>query len=133
MPVQLNHTIALATDPDGVGGAPVARCSGSAPPRRYGPFHEVQLDNGVTIDFMDSGGQPILGIHYAFLVTEDEFDEIFGRIKERGLDYWADPHKQRAGRDQPRRRRPRRLLGRTPTGTSSRSSRSRTAAGRTER
>ena len=70
---------------------------GLGTPRRWGPFHEVQLANGVTIDFMDSGGQPILGIHYAFLVTEDEFDEIFGRIKERGLDYWADPHKQQPG------------------------------------
>ena len=70
---------------------------GLGTPRRYGPFHEVQLDNGVSIDFIDSGGQPILGIHYAFLVTEAEFDEIFGRIKERGLDYWADPHQQQPG------------------------------------
>ena len=46
---------------------------------------------------MDRGDQPILGIHYAFLVTEDEFDEIFGRIKERGLDYCADPHEQQPG------------------------------------
>ena len=92
----------------------------------------MQLDNGVTIDFLDSGGQPILGIHYAFLVTEAEFDEIFGRIKERGLDYWADPHKQQPGEINHERRRPRRLLGRTPTGTCSRSSRSPTAAGPTE-
>ena len=35
--------------------------------------------------------------HYAFLVGEAEFEEIFGRIKERGLDYWADPFKNRPG------------------------------------
>jgi hypothetical protein len=36
--------------------------------------------------------------HYAFLVGETEFDEIFGRIKERGLDYWADPSKHQPGK-----------------------------------
>jgi catechol 2,3-dioxygenase-like lactoylglutathione lyase family enzyme len=29
--------------------------------------------------------------HYAFLVSESQFDEILGRIKERGLEHWADP------------------------------------------
>ena len=96
MPVQLNHTIALATDA-ARSADQLAEILGLDEPRRYGPFHEVRLANDMTIDFMDSGGQPILGIHYAFLVTEDEFDEIFGRIKERGLDWWADPHKQQKG------------------------------------
>ena len=96
MPVQLNHTIALATDP-AASAAQLADILGLAEPRRYGPFHEVRLDNDMTIDFMDAGGQPILGIHYAFLVTEDEFDQIFGRIKARGLDWWADPHQQQKG------------------------------------
>jgi hypothetical protein len=96
MPVQLNHTIALATDA-AASADQLAEILGLDEPRRYGPFHEVRLANDMTIDFMDSGGQPILGIHYAFLVTEDEFDEIFGRIKERGLDWWADPHKQQKG------------------------------------
>jgi hypothetical protein len=96
MPVQLNHTIALATDAEASAGQ-LAEILGLDPPRRWGPFHEVRMANDMTIDFMDSGGQPILGIHYAFLVTEDEFDEIFGRIKERGLDYWADPHQHQKG------------------------------------
>ena len=96
MPVQLNHTIALATDA-AASAAELAEMLGLDTPRRWGPFHEVRLANDMTIDFMDSGGQPILGIHYAFLVSDDEFDEIFGRIKERGLDYWADPFKQEKG------------------------------------
>jgi hypothetical protein len=33
--------------------------------------------------------------HYAFLVSDAEFDQIFGRIQERGLDYWADPYRSR--------------------------------------
>jgi catechol 2,3-dioxygenase-like lactoylglutathione lyase family enzyme len=35
--------------------------------------------------------------HYAFLVTEDEFDQIFGRIQERGLEIYADPHGHQPG------------------------------------
>jgi hypothetical protein len=35
--------------------------------------------------------------HYAFLVTEDEFDAIFGRIKDRGLAYSADPSGNKLG------------------------------------
>ena len=100
MPVQLNHTIALATDPAASAGQ-LAEILGLDEPRRWGPFHEVRLANDMTIDFMDSGGQPILGIHYAFLVTEDEFDDIWGRIKERGLDWWADPHQQQKGEINP--------------------------------
>ncbi|MET0903331.1 MAG: VOC family protein [Acidimicrobiales bacterium] len=96
MAVQLNHTIALATDPE-ASAALLSETLGLGTPRRWGPFHEVQLSNGVTIDFLDSGGQPILGIHYAFLVTEAEFDEIFGRIKGRGTHYYADPHKEQPG------------------------------------
>ena len=99
MPVQLNHTIALATDPE-ASAALLSEMLGLGTPRRWGPFHEVQLDNGVTIDFLDSGGQPILGIHYAFLVTEAEFDEIFGRIKERGTRLLGRPAQAAAGRDQ---------------------------------
>jgi hypothetical protein len=29
--------------------------------------------------------------HYAFLVSEAEFDQILARIRERDLAYWSDP------------------------------------------
>jgi extradiol dioxygenase family protein len=35
--------------------------------------------------------EEIRSMHYAFLVSEPEFDEIFGRIQERGIDFFADP------------------------------------------
>ena len=35
--------------------------------------------------------------HYAFLVTELEFDEIFARIRQRALTYWADPSQKQRG------------------------------------
>ena len=31
-------------------------------------------------------------------MTEAEFDEIFGRIQDRGLEHWADPFKREPGR-----------------------------------
>jgi hypothetical protein len=58
-------------------------------PTQFGPFEVVQVSNGVSLDFMDT--DEIHPQHYAFLLTEDEFDEVFGRIKERNLAYWADP------------------------------------------
>ena len=35
--------------------------------------------------------------HYAFLVSDAEFDQIFGRIKDARHAYWADPHKSKKG------------------------------------
>ena len=46
---------------------------------------------------MESGGK-IIPQHYAFLVTELEFDEIFARIRQRDLTYWADPSQKQRGR-----------------------------------
>ena len=48
----------------------------------------------MSLDFADDHGAPVPA-HYAFLVSEAEFDEIFARITERGLDYWADPSHRR--------------------------------------
>ena len=95
MPVRLNHTIVHATDKRR-SAAFVAELLGLPAPQPYGPFLVVELANGVSLDFMDSAG-PISPQHYAFLVTEAEFDEIFGRIRERNLPYWADPGRRRPG------------------------------------
>ncbi|HMI91826.1 MAG TPA: VOC family protein, partial [Polyangiales bacterium] len=60
----------------------------------FGPFLIVQAENGVSLDFIDTPA-PITRQHYAFLVSEQEWDVIFGRIRDRGLPYWADPAKER--------------------------------------
>jgi catechol 2,3-dioxygenase-like lactoylglutathione lyase family enzyme len=96
MPVQLNHTIAGSRDPV-AGAAFMTEILGLPAATQFGPFQVVETTNGVSIDFMDWGDAEIVGQHYAFLVTEDEFDQIFGRIQERGLDYWADPHANQKG------------------------------------
>jgi catechol 2,3-dioxygenase-like lactoylglutathione lyase family enzyme len=95
MPVQLNHTIVAAKDKR-ESAAFLADLLGLPTPTEFGPFLVVQVDNDVSLDFADSS-DPVEPQHYAFLVTEHEFDEIFGRIRARGLPYWADPMKRRPG------------------------------------
>lgn len=95
MSVQLNHTIVWcsnkqksATFYTDILGLPQATV--------FGPFLVVALSNGVSLDFHEKDGAIALQ-HYAFLIGEDDFDQVFGRIRERGLKYWADPGKQRPG------------------------------------
>lgn len=94
MPVHLNHTIVAAHDKRGSASF-LADLLGLKPPRTFGPFVVVELDNDVSLDFADD--ENVSPRHYAFLVTEEEFDEIFGRIRARGLEFWADPFQRRPG------------------------------------
>ena len=96
MPVQLNHTIVHATDKRRSAEF-LAEILGLPEPVPFGPFLVIQAANGVSLDVADDHG-PVHQQLYAFLVGEDEFDEIFGRIKERGLEYWADPYHRQPGR-----------------------------------
>ena len=43
------------------------------------------------------GDGEIVSQHYAFLVSEVEFDEIFERIRQRRLPFWADPGREQRG------------------------------------
>ena len=95
MSVELNHHIVRVRDKEEAARF-FAEILGLPPATRYGPFLELKTANGVSLDFADDHGEPVPA-HYAFLVSETEFDEIFGRITERGIDYWADPMQQQAG------------------------------------
>jgi hypothetical protein len=95
MTAQLKHTIVHARDSK-ASARFLADVLGLDDPVTYGPFQMVETGNGVSLDYMDVSGT-ITGQHYAFLVSEPEFDEIFGRIQDRGLDYWADPMQSRPG------------------------------------
>jgi catechol 2,3-dioxygenase-like lactoylglutathione lyase family enzyme len=95
MAVQLNHTIVSTRDRD-ASATFLSDILGLPTPTPFGPFMTVAADNDVTLDFMEAQGE-ITPQHYAFLVSETEFDEIFGRIGERGLTYWADPGQRRDG------------------------------------
>jgi len=95
MAVQLNHTIVHVDDAQ-ASATFLAEILGLPAPRRFGPFVVVDTGNGVSLDFIQSPA-PRTTEHYAFLVSEPEFDAIFGRIRERGLAYWADPHARHPG------------------------------------
>ncbi|MGR6921083.1 VOC family protein [[Actinomadura] parvosata] len=95
MSVHLNHTIMPARDRDAT-AAFLVELLGLEPAPEYGPFRVVELGNDVSIDVVQADGD-LPSLHYAFLVSEDEFDQIWGRIKERGLTYWADPYHRREG------------------------------------
>jgi catechol 2,3-dioxygenase-like lactoylglutathione lyase family enzyme len=93
--VEFNHTIVWARD-SRASAKFLAEILGLSPPKKWGPFEVVTTDNGINVDFMDTDGE-VKSQHYAFLVSEAEFDEIFGRIRQRALSYWADPAQARLG------------------------------------
>jgi catechol 2,3-dioxygenase-like lactoylglutathione lyase family enzyme len=66
-------------------------------PKAFYGFLDVDLSNGVTLAFLDAGGMDVQMQHYAFLVSEAEFDAIFGRIQARKMKYWADPGQKQEG------------------------------------
>ena len=74
----------------------LAEMLGRPAPTRFGHFDVVELDNGVSLDFADAEG-PIRPQHYAFLISEADFDAVLSRIRERGLEHWADPMRHRPG------------------------------------
>jgi hypothetical protein len=96
MSIELNHTIVAARDGE-AGARWFADLFGVAEPQRFGPFWQITTANGVGLDFASAGEGEIQGIHYAFLVSEDEFTAIHGRIVERGMEHWADPHQRHPG------------------------------------
>jgi catechol 2,3-dioxygenase-like lactoylglutathione lyase family enzyme len=94
MAVDLNHTIVASRD-QAETAAFIAGVLGLPEPVRYGPFLVVQTANGVSLDVADRAD--VVSQHYAFLVSESEFDEIWGRIRERGVEFYADPSRTRPG------------------------------------
>jgi catechol 2,3-dioxygenase-like lactoylglutathione lyase family enzyme len=96
VPAQLNHTIVSARD-SRASATFLSEMLGLPEPTVFGPFWVVEAANGVSLDFIDTD-EETHPKHYAFLVSEDEFDEIFARIVERELPYWADPHRDEPGR-----------------------------------
>jgi catechol 2,3-dioxygenase-like lactoylglutathione lyase family enzyme len=95
MAICFNHTILSARDSNASANF-LADVLGLPAPRRWGPFHMVTTANDANLDYMDTEGE-IVRQHYAFLVGDAEFEQIFNRIRERNLPYWADPAQRTAG------------------------------------
>lgn len=96
MSVHLNHTIVYSADKT-ASARWFADIVGLRLQPQYGPFLPVETGNGVTLDFMDAP-LPIAPQHYAFLVSEDDFDSIMARIEAAGVAFYADRAHRQAGR-----------------------------------
>jgi catechol 2,3-dioxygenase-like lactoylglutathione lyase family enzyme len=94
MTVSLNHTIVAARDKAETATF-MTDVLGLPPHTILGHFAVVQVDD-TSLDYVETDGD-IAQRHFAFLVGEVEFDEIFERITVRGLTYWADPFRARPG------------------------------------
>jgi len=97
MTIKLNHTIVHSRDPKAAARF-YSELFGLPAPAPFGPFLDIEVGNEVTLAFLDADDMEVQAQHYAFLVSEAEFDQIFGRIRDRGLSYWADPGKTRKGK-----------------------------------
>ncbi|MDD4867605.1 MAG: VOC family protein [Mycobacterium sp.] len=97
MPISFNHTIVAARDKR-KSAEFLADLFGLPSPKPFGHFMVVALEHGVSLDYADvSEGEDIARQHYAFLVSDQDFDAIYGKIRARGLQHWADPRQSRPG------------------------------------
>ncbi len=89
MTVELNHTIVPARDKE-ESARFYARVFGFAYDGPLGPFAPVRIAaQALTLDFDD--GEGFDQHHYAFKVSEAEFDQIYARVKAEGLAYGSAP------------------------------------------
>lgn len=97
MPVTFNHTIVPAGDREE--SARFFRELFELPEApSWGPFTNVQLDEGVLLQFAELPGVDRIQMHhYAFLVDDDLFDRAYARLRTAGTEHWADPQMTRPG------------------------------------
>lgn len=94
MAIEFNHTIIAAHDRVSSANF-LTEILGLPSPTPFGPFMVVKTNNNVSLDFMTTSKE-FQPRHYAFLVSEPEFDEIFKRINAKNIPYWADHKKEQA-------------------------------------
>ena len=88
MPITLNHTIVPSKDKEGSAKF-FARIFGVPYSGPVGHFAQVHVNPDLSFDW--DNRDTFEGHHYAFLVTDQEFDEIFGRLKNEGVVYGSGP------------------------------------------
>jgi hypothetical protein len=94
MSVELNHTIIPARDRWASAKFLADILNLEAGPE-WGHFVPIRTSNGVTLDFADR--EDFRPQHYAFLISEAEFDAAFARIRAGGVRYYATPRRERPG------------------------------------
>ena len=93
MAPQLNHLIVRSRDKE-ASARFLAGILDLAVGAQWGPFVPVQVGE-VTIDFEDA--TEIQPMHLAFLVSEDDFDAGYSRLREGSVPTYADPSRRRPG------------------------------------
>ncbi|MFH9610831.1 VOC family protein [Streptomyces sp. NPDC017448] len=96
MSVELNHTIVHCRD-NRESAEFFAELLDLTVGEEWGPFIPVVLANHVTLDFATIPADSIVPQHYAFLISEAEFDAAFARIQARGIEFYADPQRKLPG------------------------------------
>nr|WP_246100319.1 VOC family protein [Stackebrandtia endophytica] len=93
--VQLNHTIVGCHDKQATAEF-WADILGLRFGKPFSVFQPLEADNGIGLDLANvPEGAEIAPQHYAFLVSEEQFDIGFGKIQQYGLTYWPDPRQSR--------------------------------------
>lgn len=94
MAIEFNHTIIAARDRK-ISANFLAEILGLPDPTPFGPFMVVKTANNVNLDFMTTTKE-IHPRHYAFLVSESDFDAIFQRLCDKKIPYWNNHKKEKA-------------------------------------
>jgi len=95
--VDLNHTIVWCADKRR-GASHLVEILGLDEPYEFADvFLVVNMGNGVSLDYADWPHGKVTPQHLAFLVSDDEFDTAYARIKANGLKHWADPTRRLPG------------------------------------
>jgi catechol 2,3-dioxygenase-like lactoylglutathione lyase family enzyme len=96
MTIRLDHTIVPAKDK--VAAARFfAEIFGLEVKPGIGYFAQVQVNDSLTLDFADEPESSRTSHHYAFHVSDAEFDDIFGRVKSKKLAYGSGPSEHTNG------------------------------------
>jgi len=89
MAIALDHTIVPAKD-KAVAAQFFAEIFGLKVKQGEGRFAQVRVNEALTFDF-DEQREVKESHHYAFHISDAEFDAIFGRVKAAGLTYGSGP------------------------------------------
>jgi catechol 2,3-dioxygenase-like lactoylglutathione lyase family enzyme len=95
MTIILNHTIVPARDKTAAARFFAELFGLQCEPIEY--FAPVRVNDQTTLLFSDEEPE-FESHHYAFHVSDAEFDAIFGRIKAAGLTYGSDPGNHENGK-----------------------------------
>ncbi len=88
MPLTLNHTIVPSHDKQRSAEF-LARIMGLDQPGPQGHFVQVRINGDLAFDY--DNRERFDSHHYAFVVSDEEFDTIYGRIRGEGVKYGAQP------------------------------------------